>query len=468
LVDVEVSGNMISYGGKEVICSVVRDITERRRAEEQLKYQALHDLLTDLPNRRLFVERLGHALERTRRRPGRKAAVLFVDLDNFKMVNDSLGHEVGDELLVAVAERLRGCVRSEDTLARFGGDEFAVLVEEIESPEDAVRVAERLREGLRELFVLDGGARSFSVTASVGIALGDVHTKSPEDLLRDVDIAMYRAKEEGAGHRVFDLAMHERAVGRLELEGELRRALENGEFVLHYQPMVSLKSVKALSVEALVRWEHPRRGLLPPSEFITIAEEIGLIVPLGRWVIEEACRQVRRWQERYPNGLPLRVAVNISAVQLRYPNLVEDVTKALRESGLDPSRLELEITESVVMEDAECTIATLLRLKRLGVKVAIDDFGTGYSSLSYLKRFPVDSLKVDGSFVAGLGKDPVDEAILTGIVNLAHALDLRVVAEWAERAEQVEWLREMGCDYAQGFFFSEPLPPDALPGFLAR
>lgn len=450
------------------LIGVATDVSERHALEGNLRRQAYYDALTGVSNRRLFMEHLEHFLIRAKRRPDLTAAVLFMDLNRFKSVNDSLGHNAGDRLLVAVSERLRGCLRQEDTLARFGGDEFAVLIEDVKGPTDAIRVAERIKGSLQDPFVLDRGAMSFSVGASIGIALSDAHTKGPEDLLRQADIAMYRAKKEKSGWRVFEPEMRKWERGRLALESDLRRAVENGEFVLHYQPKVNLQTGKVVDLEALVRWEHPDKGLLPPSEFIAAAEETGMIVPLGQWVIEEACRRVCQLQERYPNGPTLQADVNISAVQLRRPSIVEDVAKALRETGLAPSRLELEITESAVMEAAEDDNDALLGLKGLGVKVAIDDFGTGYSSLAYLKRLSVDTLKVDNLFVGGLGGDPTDEAILTAIVNLAHALDLRVVAEWVERADQVERLREIGCDIGQGYHFSKPLPLEAVEEFLAR
>jgi len=443
---------------------VVQDITERKVLEGRLKHQALHDPLTGLPNRRLFVDRLGQALRRTRRRRGRKVAVLFTDLDGFKTVNDSLGHDVGDLLLVVVAERLKRCLRPEDTLARFGGDEFVVLLGDVEDPDEVVRVAERISEELRWPFVLEG--RELYASASIGIALGQDGTESPEDLMRDADTAMYRAKAGGLDYSLFDPAMHERAVGRLELENDLRRATERGEFVVHYQPIVDMGTWGVWGVEALVRWEHPERGLVGPSEFVPVAEETGLIVPVGAWVLEEACRQTKAWQESHPGSAPLVVIVNLSARQLRHPGCVGSIEGALRKTGLWPGGLGLDVTESAFIDTLEGNAGALDRIKGLGVRVSIDDFGTGYSSLSYLKRLPADAIKIDKSFVAGLGERPDDTAIVRMTIDLAHTLGMEVIAEGVETEGQAELLRKMGCDMAQGFYFSRPLTPEDVPGFL--
>ena len=442
-----------------------RDVTERKRAEEQLRYQALHDLLTDLPNRRLFVDRLQQALRRTRRRPERQVAVLFMDLYNFKVINDSVGHETGDKLLVSVAERLRSLLRPNDTLARFGGDEFTVLIEDIEDPADAMRVAERIVEGFREPFVLNG--REFFTAATIGIAFGSIRTTSPEKLLRNADAAMYRAKESGRlGYEVFDQRMYLQAVGRLKLENDIRRAFLAGEFVVYYQPIVDLRSDEVQGVEALVRWNHPERGLLDPEEFIPVAEEIGLIVPLGEAVLEEACRWAVRWQEEHPRLSPLLMNVNISAKQLLRPDLITTVEGVLQRTGFDPACLTLDITETVYVKVLEGNTAALNDLRRLGVKISIDDFGVGYSSLSYLKRLPADILKLDKSFLEGLGEDLEDTAIVQMIIELAHTLGLEIIAEGVD-SEAVTILKEMGCSLAQGFFFAEPLPPEEIPRLLA-
>ena len=442
-----------------------QDITGRKRMEDQLKHRALHDALTGLPNRNLFVDRLGHALERTRRRRGRKVAVLFMDLDGFKVVNDSLGHEVGDLLLTVVAQRLQCCLRKEDTLARFGGDEFVVLLEEVERPEDAVLAAERITEELGRPFVL--GGRNLFASASIGISLGDARSKTPDDLLRDADTAMYRAKDEHLPYMVFDPAMYKRALKRLEIENDLRRAVEAKGFVVHYQPIVDLASGEARGVEALLRWEHPERGLLDPSEFLGVAEESGLVIALGERVLEDACRQARRWQED-PSIPSLVLSVNLSAAHLRRTDLVETVEQTLRKTGLDARRLSLEVTETAYISVLDDKSAALERLKALGVKLSIDDFGAGYSSLSYLKRLPVDILKIDRAFLGGLGEDARDTAIVRLVIDLAHTLGMRVVAEGVENWAQAALLKEMGCDMAQGFYFARPLPPEEVSELLTR
>jgi diguanylate cyclase (GGDEF)-like protein/PAS domain S-box-containing protein len=444
------------------------DITERKRAEERLHHQAHHDQLTDLPNRQLFLERLGQALKRTKRRKeraGGKVAVLFVDLDNFKIVNDSLGHEAGDLLLARIGERLQRCLRPEDTLSRFGGDEFVMLLEDVPSPRDAVRVAERIRQELRNPFVLEG--RELVLRASVGIALGNGRTKSPGELLKDADTAMYRAKEEVSGYRIFEPKMYEQALRRLKLENDMRRALEAQEFVVHYQPIVDLRTGGVWGSEALVRWEHPERGLLEPSEFVAVAEETGLIVPLGERVLEEACRQAAQWQRQRPEADPLVVCVNLSARQLRHPDLARTVKGVLQSSGLEGRRLCLDITETLYITVLEGNTTALDDLKRMGVRLSIDDFGMGYSSLSYLKRLPADTLKIDRSFVAGLGEDVEDTAIVQMTISLAHTLGMRIVAEGVQCEEQAEQLKEMGCDLGQGFYFARPLSSEAMPELLS-
>jgi diguanylate cyclase (GGDEF)-like protein/PAS domain S-box-containing protein len=452
-------------GNLVAIIGVYTDLTERKRMEERLEYQAFHDILTDLPNRRLFMDRLRQTLRRTERHQERKVALLFMDLDNFKIVNDSLGHELGDKLLVALVERLRSSLRPEDTLARLGGDEFTVLIEDVESPENVVRVAERIVEDLRGHFVID--ERELFVRASIGIALGDARTKSSEELLRDADTAMYQAKEDAAHYRMFDPGMYERVFKRLELENDLRRALEKEEFSVHYQPKVRLgQQERAEEVEALMRWEHPQRGLMLPEEFIPIAEETGLIISIGGWVMKEACRQAKEWQERYPNDPPLGVCVNLSAAQVRHPGLLQDVRQALRESGLEPGSLTLEITEGALLKDTELLKIIFGELKALGVRLAIDDFGKEYSSLSYLKRLPVDVLKINGSFVESLGEDSTNTTIVETVISLAHSLDLEVTGEGVERAEQLEHLKRMECDFVQGYYLVRPRPSEEVEPLL--
>jgi diguanylate cyclase (GGDEF)-like protein len=451
-----------------ILAGIGGTVGRMRESTRELTHQALHDPLTGLPNRVLFSDRLEHALARAARRK-EPIAVLFLDLDNFKVVNDDLGHKAGDSLLILVTKRLRSCLRSEDTLARFGGDEFTILLEDMTSVSDATQAAERIAEELRAPFFLEG--REVFVTASIGISLSTFSVSGrdqPEDLLRDADAAMYRVKANGkAGYEVFDPSMYSMALERLKLENDLRRAVERGEFRIYYQPEVQLKTSRVFAMEALVRWKHPEQGLVLPSEFIPIAEETGLIIPVGRWMIKESCRQAHRWHDKYPDSPPLEVSVNLSAKQFQHPGLAEDVARNLRETGLEPATLVLEITESVLMEDAPHTIAMLEKLKSLGVKLAIDDFGTGYSSLSYLKHFPVDYLKIDCSIVEDLEQDPKNEAIVSAAITLAHALGAQAVAEGVETSEQLRRVRELGGDAGQGYYFCEPRSSEAaIASFL--
>ena len=433
---------------------VMSDITEHRTLAEQLERQAMHDPLTGLPNRILLENRLRQALRRAKRREG-EVAVLFVDLDNFKVVNDSLGHEAGDRLLVAVAKRLRAIVRPEDTVARLGGDEFIFLLEDAGLGE-AISVAERILTRLDSPVTLKG--RKVYATTSIGVALGGCDTERAEDLLRDADLAMYRAKLSGkARYAVFEEGMNRRALERLELEQDLRQALEREEFEVYYQPKVSLQSGRVVGFEALIRWRHPDRGLLSPGEFVPLAEETGLIIPIGEQVLEQACRQAREWHELHPDEQPVAVCVNLSARQFREPGLSQVVARVLEETGLVPDLLYLEVTESAAMEEATTTSLVLEELQDLGVRAIIDDFGTGYSSLSYLGRFPVDYVKIDRSFVGGLGEDALATLLAKGVIDLTHALGLKVIAEGVETEGQLGRLREMGCDLAQGFYFSGPL-----------
>lgn len=452
--------------GDKILGAVVtfKDITERKALEKKLQYQAFHDPLTDLPNRALFMDRLGHALARAGQQAS-EVAVLFTDLDNFKVINDSLGHKAGDQLLVAVAERLKACLRPVDTVARLGGDEFTLLLEGVTGVSDAARVAERIAQELRAPFALE--AQEVFATTSTGIAVSSSAQGQPTDLLRHADLAMYRAKSKGkACYEVFEPSMSIDALERLELETELRRALGREEFRVYYQPEILLESGDIVGMEALVRWEHPEHGLLLPQEFLPIAEESNLIMPIGQWVLREACKQLRTWQEKYPNNAPLVMSVNLSTREFFQPSLIAEI---LRETGVDPRTLQLEITEGAVAYDnAQNANNTLWNLKTLGVQLAIDDFGMGYSSLSYLKRFPVDLLKIDRSFVRELGKDLKDTKIVAAIIHLARALDLKVIAEGVETAEQVEQLRKMECDMVQGSYFSKPLPSGAVSDLLQQ
>jgi diguanylate cyclase (GGDEF)-like protein len=429
---------------------------ERRAFEEQLHHQAFHDSLTGLPNRALFVDRLQHAISRLPR-DGGSLAVLFLDIDRFTTINDSLGHDVGDKLLVEVAGRLTACLRPSDTLARYGGDEFTILLEDIQNTESdgAVAVAERILDVLRLPFTLAG--RDVFAGTSIGIAFAPGLPGDEADPLREADLAMYRAKERGRGRwEVFEPEMNLYARGRLESETELVQAVDRGEFVLHYQPVVTLETGRVTGVEALVRWMHPRRGLVGPNEFIGLAEETGVIVRLGSWVLEEACRQAVEWDA---DGVPaLQMNVNISAVQFASGDLVEQVAEVLATTGLAAERLTLEITESVVMEDVEAAVVSMTRLRQLGIQLSLDDFGQGYSSLSSLKRFPLDTVKIDRSFVDGLVASAEDQAIVRSVVMLAREMHMTVTAEGIESNEQLEAVRRLGCNEAQGYLFSAPLP----------
>jgi diguanylate cyclase len=439
----------------------IRYAIERKRADVRLAYQALHDPLTGLPNRTLFLDRLELALARARRSPG-AIAVLVLDIDRFKIINDSLGHNAGDRLLMEAAARLQRVLRPGDTVARFGGDEFTMLCDDVAGEREAVLIAERVGRAIAAPFGLDE-SEAF-VTGSVGIALSSGPATRPESLIRDADTAMYRAKERGKGrYELFDEAVRARAVERLETENALHRAIERGELRLHYQPVVDLPDGRTRGLEALVRWEHPARGLLPPAEFVPLAEETGLILELGRWVLREACRDAARWRRRGP----LQLAVNLSAHQLLEAELVDSVHAALADSGLPPTDLCLEITESAVMNDTEGALSVLRALRAREVRIGIDDFGTGYASLSGLKRLPADVIKVDRGFVAGLGTGGQDRAIISAVLGMADALGLVTIAEGVETARQADQLRAIGCRYAQGFHFAPPLPPDRVEELLS-
>jgi diguanylate cyclase (GGDEF)-like protein/PAS domain S-box-containing protein len=441
------------------------DITDRKQTEEQLIHDALHDPLSGLPNRSFFMTLLDRAIMRTRRHRHYLFAVLFVDLDRFKLVNDSLGHTVGDQLLMAISDRLRQCLRPGDVVARLGGDEFSILLDDIDSASDATRVAERIQTELKEPFVF-GGQEAFT-SASIGIALSTAGHERPEYFLRDADTAMYRAKARGkARYEMFDEAMHARAVAELRLETDLRRALEREEFRVRYQPIVSLHDSRAIGFEALVRWQHADRGLVAPGEFIPVAEETGLIVPMSHWVMETACRQMRAWLDQFPDLPDLSISVNLSAKHFQQPDLLAQVLAVLEATGLPARNLKLEITESVLMDGPESHVAVIRELRRVGIQVLIDDFGTGYSSLSYLQRFAVDTLKIDRSFLvergAGEGWDIVET-----IITLAEDLGVNVIAEGVETEEQNARLKALRCGQAQGYLFREPVDAEAATALLA-
>ena len=459
-------------GGVAGVLGVAIDVTERSRAEERLSHMALHDSLTGLPNRSLFLDRLDHAIARSRR-DGSRCCVLFIDLDRFKRINDSLGHRAGDQILLETADRIAHALRADDSVARLGGDEFTVLCEGISDDEEAMLIADKVAEELGHLYELDDG--ELYITASIGVAVTD-RESTPEQLLRDADAAMYRAKSRGRGRtELFDEVSRSHTVNRLALESSLHGAVERDEVRLLYQPKVSLATGRVAGFEALVRWQHPSRGLLVPDDFIGVAEDSGLIVPIGRWVLMEATRQAAEWSASRDCEEPPLMCVNLSARQFAQPDIVAVVGEAIGASGIDPTSLCLEITETVMMEQTHTTSTTLAELKKLGVRVAIDDFGTGYSSLGYLQRFRLDFLKVDRSFVDGLARDPEQTAIVDAIVKMAQALGMGVIAEGVETTEQLAALRALSCDLVQGYLFAQPETPevagtrvdaDALAGVL--
>jgi len=462
---------------------VNRDITERKRAEELVVYNAFHDGLTNLPNRALFLDRLQHALTLSKRHSNYKFAVLLVDVDEFKVVNDSLGHTAGDDLLIKIGQRLGASVRRNDTvtgaisdspytpvndpsLARLGGDEFAILLEDIQDPIGAVRIANRLQKDLQAPFAIH--QEQIVISASIGIASSDSPNTQAEDLVRNADIAMYRAKRAGKGRcEVFDTAMHAGAVKRLNMEGDLRKALERGEFRVYYQPIVSLQTERIVGFEALTRWQRPQ-GILSPIEFIAVAEETGLIVPMNRLLLREACQRLRLWQAEFPCTPPLTMSVNMTAQEFAQPGLTSEMLKALRETGVDPGCLRVEIIETIAMGDAEKSSPVLAQLRALGVRLSVDDFGTGYSSLSRLRKIPVDTLKIDRAFIANVDSDLENLEVVRAIIVLAHNLGLQVVAEGTETEQEVEQLKQLNCEMAQGYFFSRPADDQAIFELLAK
>ncbi len=455
-------GKALEFGGS------LTDVTHRKVAEEQLAHRAFYDPLTNLPNRALFLDRLRHALRRATRRKDYAFAVLFLDVDRFKVINDSLGHMAGDRLLVMVARRLEISLRPGDSVARLGGDEFTVLLDDIKDISDATTVAERIQKELSAPF--DIGGQEIFTSSSIGIACSTTGYQRPEDVLRDADTAMYRAKAHGrARHALFDTAMHAHVLRQLQIEAELRRAVERDEMFVQYQPIVALDSGAISSVEALARWRSSERGLVEPSEFIPVAEETGLIQPLGRWVLREACREANRWRSK-AGGPGCGLSVNLSSKQLSQPDLANVIAEVLADTGLPAELLQLEITESAILEHPEAAATTLKRLKQIGVRLSIDDFGTGYSSLSYLQRFPIDALKIDRSFVQHLGVeraiDGDDARIVRAIVMIGRNLGKQVIAEGVETANQLQLLRDVGCDFAQGYFFSKPIDGPACQHLL--
>ncbi len=455
-IEVEIRAHTLQFNDRAAVLCSVQDVTARNELEAELRHQAFHDSLTNLANRALFEDRVDHAIHR-HARDNRLAAVLLLDLDRFKMVNDSLGHSTGDRLLVDVAARLTTALRPGDTIARLGGDEFAVLIEDLESSEAAVAAADRVTEVLEAPFAL--GGKEVFVHASVGVTLAGIDGGDAEALIRNADAAMYRAKKAGGScHRRFEPDMHAAALARFELEADLRRALANDEFVVYYQPILTIDGRRVVSLEALVRWQHPTRGLVAPMDFIPLAEETGLIVELGRLVLHKACLQAKQWRDA--GHLDFTMAVNLSRRQLTDPELVDDVVATIAAAGLEPSVLVLEVTESVLLDDAGLAIARLHQLKAAGVRLAIDDFGTGYSSLSSLRDLPVDELKIDKSFIDGIATGADAAGVVQAIIRLARTLNLDTVAEGVEDDDQLHELHALGCGRVQGFRFSKPLPGD--------
>ncbi|HXG95051.1 MAG TPA: EAL domain-containing protein [Blastocatellia bacterium] len=443
----------------------VQHISDRKRAEEQLRHEALHDMLTGLPNRANFMQKLRGALDRVKAGGDAAFAVLFLDLDRFKVINDSLGHMAGDQLLIGIARRLRNCLRPGDVVARLGGDEFTILLNNIKDKSDAEHVADRVQRMISQPFTL--GGYETSTTVSIGIAFPSPEYQQAEDLLRDADTAMYQAKSLGkAQFVIFDKKMHTHAMSIMQIESDLRRSIDRHEFLIHYQPIISLQNGVLAGFEALIRWRHPERGLISPSDFIPVAEETGLIVPIGEWVLKESCRQMRRWQKSF-NSSPLFISVNLSSKQFAHSTLLEQIVETLDATGLDPCSLKLEITESVVMQNIEVATGMLEHLRSIGVQLSIDDFGTGYSSLSYLYRLPIDTLKIDRSFISHLSGNNENREIVRTIITLAKTLGMGVVAEGIETQDQLDLLKNLKCDYGQGYLYSKPLEANAAEQLIA-
>ena len=441
-------------------------LSDREVREQRLRHESVHDPLTGLPNRTLFMRRLADATYRARRGQDRLFAVLFLDVDGFKLVNDSMGHHVGDEMLVSIARRLEGCVRGGDIVARLGGDEFAILLERIIDVRDAAMVAERVQDALQA--PLSIGGYEHATSASIGVALSTGANEQPEYVLRSADTAMYRAKNAGRGrYEMFDRAMHAEALTRLQIESDLRHAFDRNEFFLHYQPIVSLETGRIVGAEALVRWRHFERGIVSPATFIPVAEDTGLIVPLGRWVLREACRQAHEWQSTRDDAQSFSISVNLSVREFAQPDLVKTVATILEETGLPATALRIEITESAIIGQKHPAIETVEQLRALGVAIHLDDFGTGYSALSYLHRLPLDAVKVDRAFTASIDQEERPLHVVRAIISLAHAIGLEVVAEGVANTRQLELLREMGCDLAQGFHFSRPCNTEEMSDLFA-
>jgi diguanylate cyclase (GGDEF)-like protein len=432
------------------------EMEKRIRAEERLIHEALHDPLTNLPNRRLFINRLEHAIEWNKRYPDDLFAVLYLDFDRFKVINDSLGHNVGDQLLIEMAKRLKQSIRSMDTVARMGGDEFAILLEAIKGDDEIFTIIKRLQRNLNAPFKADGNP--IVMTASIGVVINLLRYEQIDDIIRDADIAMYSAKFGGKNNfKVFDIGMREEAENILKLESDLRNAIRNQEFQIHYQPIFSLKPQRLNGFEALIRWNHPKRGILYPADFIKIAEESGLIVPIGNWMLHEACTQMKQWQTQFSMNPPLTISVNLSSRQFSQPDLIQQIDEILKTTGLPAKSLFLELSEMTLIENIETSVMKIVRLQKIGVGVEIDDFGTGYSSLGYLRHLPVDNLKIDRSFISTLGVSKSAIPIISAIIAMANSLGINVIAEGIETDEQINSLIEMECDYGQGFLFNKAI-----------
>ncbi|MDF5738541.1 MULTISPECIES: GGDEF domain-containing response regulator [unclassified Nostoc] len=457
---------LASDGSVYFVLSIARNITALKVAQAQLIHDAFHDVLTGLPNRALFIERVERALMSAKRRVDYIFAVLFLDLDRFKVINDSLGHMIGDQLLTALARTLENCLRAGDTVARLGGDEFTILLDDLNNINDVTSVVERIHEALTSAFQLSG--HEVFTTASIGIALSNASYNQPEELLRDADIAMYYAKLLGKGcHKIFDSSMYTQVTKLLELEMDLRRAIERQEFQIHYQPIILLETYKIIGFEALLRWQHPEQGLVFPDSFIPLAEETGLIIPIGYWVLREACRQMHTWQIQFPADPPLTISVNLSTKQFSQPGLIEQINQIIQETDVEASNLKLEITESVLMENTQSATFMLLQLQEMNIQLHLDDFGIGYSSLSYLHRFPSNALKIDRSFIAKIGANGENLEIIQAIISLAQNLNKDVIAEGVETMEQLAQLKAMKCKYAQGYFFSKAVDSKSIERLIA-
>jgi diguanylate cyclase (GGDEF)-like protein/PAS domain S-box-containing protein len=453
------------FGRASHIDGITSDITAQKEAEEKLIHDALYDTLTGLPNRNLFMERVKMAIDQSKRHAQRLFAVLFIDLDRFKLINDSLGHLSGDRLLVGIARRLEECLRHTDTVARLGGDEFTILLAEVERANDVTMVAERLIEKLSVPFEIEG--HQIFTSASIGIVFGSTEYQAGAEMLRDADIAMYRAKDLGKScYAIFDQKMYERTLNLLQLENDLRSGIDRREFILYYQPIVTLTTGRLTGFEVLLRWQHPQRGIVSPVDFISVAEDTGLIVPLGELVLEEACRQFRAWQQQYPFAHTLKVSVNLASQQIQQTNLIPILDRILLETGLSGTSLKLEITEGTLLDRSDRILTTLKNIQKRGVELSIDDFGTGYSSLSYLHRFPIDTIKIDRSFIIGMTEDEENIEIVKTIITLAESLGMEAIAEGIETQAQVDALKQLGCQFGQGYFFAKPLDPQSAETLL--